>query len=122
MEVFCLGAELFKTLADPKRLTILQELREGEQTVGDLARAVGIRLANASQHLAIIRNAGFVKARRQGSAVFYSLIDPRIVQASDIVRQIVMDRLPGRRWRIAPQRPARYRGGAGWRQPQRGWQ
>jgi ArsR family transcriptional regulator len=51
-------------------------------------------LPNASQHLSVLRHAGLVATRREGTTVFYSLSEPRIAQACDIVHQIVLDRMP----------------------------
>ena len=92
-EAFRLHADLCKVLTDPKRLMILQALRSGERSVGDLAEMVGISLPNASQHLSVMRHAGLVATRRDGTTVFYSLAEPRIAQACDIVHQIALERM-----------------------------
>jgi ArsR family transcriptional regulator, virulence genes transcriptional regulator len=92
-EAFQLHAELCKVLTDPKRLMMLRTLREGVRSVSELADAVGMRLPNASQHLSVMRHAGLVEARREGTTVYYSLVEPRIVEACDIVHRIVLDRL-----------------------------
>jgi DNA-binding transcriptional ArsR family regulator len=102
-EAFQLHAELCKSLTDPKRLLMLRALRSGECSVGELAEMVGMTLPNASQHLSVLRHAGLVLARREGTTVHYSLLEPRIVEACDIVHQIVMDRLEG-----PPRGPARH--------------
>jgi ArsR family transcriptional regulator len=93
-DAFRLHAELCKVLTDPKRLMVLQALRAGERSVGELADVVGMSLPNASQHLSVMRHAGLVATRREGTTVFYSLAEPRIAQACDIVHQIVLDRMP----------------------------
>jgi len=92
-EIFRLHAELCKVLTDPKRLMVLQALRTGERSVGELADEVGMTLPNASQHLSVMRHAGLVTTRREGTTVFYAMAEPRIAQACDIVHQIVLDRL-----------------------------
>lgn len=99
MEAFQLHADLCKSLTDPKRLMIMQALRSGERSVGELAEMVGMTLPNASQHLSVLRHAGLVTARREGTTVHYSLLEPRIVDACDIVHRIVIDRLEGQRHR-----------------------
>jgi ArsR family transcriptional regulator len=93
-EAFRLHAELCKVFTDPKRLMVLEALRAGECSVGELADGVGMSLPNASQHLSVLRHAGLVATRREGTTVFYSLAEPRIAQACDIVHQIVLDRMP----------------------------
>lgn len=84
-----LHADLCKVLTDPKRLMILDVLRSGDRSVGDLAQAIGVALPNASQHLAVMRNAGLVDGRRVGTTILYRLAEPTIVEACDIVQRIV---------------------------------
>lgn len=95
-----LHAELCKVLTDPKRLMLIDVLRSGERSVGDLAGEVAMSLPNASQHLAVLRHAGLVSVRRQGTTVFYRLSELRIAEACDIIHAIVAERL------AAPQKEA----------------
>lgn len=88
-----LHAEICKVLTDPKRLLLLDALRGGERTVGDLAAVLGAALPNTSQHLAVLRAAGLVHGRREGAAVRYRLAEPAILDACDIVGGIVDRRL-----------------------------
>ncbi len=97
-----LHAQVCKVLTDPKRLLLLDALRHGSRTVGDLADAVGATLPNTSQHLAVLRAAGLVDARREGALVRYRLAEPAILDACDIVDGIVERRAAGRR---APTHP-----------------
>ncbi len=92
---FRLHAELCKVLTDPKRLLLIDALRDAERCVGELAQQIGMSLPNASQHLSVLRHAGLVAARREGTTVHYRLIEPRIAEACDIVHQIVADRRAG---------------------------
>ncbi len=91
---FRLHAELCKVLTDPKRLVLINALRHDERCVSELAEQVGMSLPNASQHLAVLRGAGIVATRRDGTTVYYRLVEPRIAEACDIIRHIVADRLP----------------------------
>jgi DNA-binding transcriptional ArsR family regulator len=88
LERYRVHAELCKVLTDPKRLMILDGLRHGERSVGELAQAIGVALPNASQHLAVMRNAGLVVGRRAGTTIIYRLAEPTIVDACDIVHSI----------------------------------
>ena len=92
---FRLHAELCKVLTDPKRLLLIGALRGAERCVGELAEQIGMTLPNASQHLSVLRHAGLVAARREGTTVYYRLIEPRIADACDIVHEIVADRRAG---------------------------
>ena len=95
MELFRLHAEICKVLTEPKRLMILDALRHGERSVGELASAIGVSLPNVSQHLAVMRGAGLVDGRRRGTSVTYHLSEPSIVEACDVIHRIVERRLTG---------------------------
>lgn len=73
-----LKAKLFRGLADPSRLAILEALRSGERTVSEVTAAAGLSQPNASAHLACLRDCGLVVSRQEGRFVYYALADPRI--------------------------------------------
>jgi DNA-binding transcriptional ArsR family regulator len=100
-ERYRLHAEVCRVLTDPKRLMLLDVLREGEHSVGDLAEELGCNLANASQHLAVLRSAGLVDTRRAGTSVLYSLAELELVEACDVIHRIVGRRLASRAVGIA---------------------
>ena len=93
LERYRLHADLCKVLTDPKRLMMLDALRSGDRSVGQLAEAIGVSLANASQHLAVMRSTGLVDSRRSGTTIVYRLAEPTIVDACDIVHRIVERRV-----------------------------
>ena len=93
MTVYEMQAEISKTLANPIRLAILHSLRDGKKTVNELATLLGVRQSNLSQHLAVLRQRGIVKTRKQGASIFYRVFNPKINQACDIVREVLMDQL-----------------------------
>jgi DNA-binding transcriptional ArsR family regulator len=93
MTVYELQAEIIKTLANPIRLAILHSLRGGEKTVNELAELLEVRQSNLSQHLALLRQRGIVKTRKQGANIFYSVFDPTINQACDMVREVLIGQL-----------------------------
>lgn len=90
-ELFRLQADICKTLADRKRLMILHELRSGELSVGQLVSRLRLPQANVSQHLAILRERGIVNTRRAGTTIYYSLANPKIGEACDLVQQVLID-------------------------------
>ncbi|MBT4513381.1 MAG: winged helix-turn-helix transcriptional regulator [Chloroflexi bacterium] len=92
-EVFQLQAEFCKSLADPKRLMIIHELREGEKSVNELAERLGLKQSNTSQHLAVLRKAGIIAPRREGNIVHYDLANPKIGQACDLVQSFIAEQL-----------------------------
>lgn len=93
MELFKLKAEMSKLFSDPKRLMIINELRHGEKLVGDLAQKLEMPQAVVSRQLALLRNGGVVTPRRDGTNVYYSLTDMKIIEACDIVHQVLLNRL-----------------------------
>ena len=74
------SALIARALADSKRLCVLEHLAAGEQSVGELSRNVGCQVPNMSQHLAVLRSAGLVDTRRDGTTVFYRLADPNVLE------------------------------------------
>ena len=92
-QLFKHQANICKTLADAKRLMILHELRDGEASVGQLVSSLGLPQANVSQHLAILRERGIVTTRRKGTTIYYSLANPKIGEACDLVREVLADQL-----------------------------
>src|SRR6266542_3414196 len=78
--VYAIGqqAKLFHGFADPSRLAILEALREGPHTVGEIVAATGLSQPNVSNHLACLRDCGLVTSRPAGRYAFYQLSHPRI--------------------------------------------
>jgi len=71
-----------RALADLKRLLIIDELRDGQRSVGDLAGALGISQPNVSRHLGVLRDSGFVTTERFDSSVHYALTAPKVVRSA----------------------------------------
>lgn len=86
-------AEICKVLTDPKRLRLLDVLRHGDRTVGELAGECALSVPNTSQHLAVLRHAGLVQTRRAGTSIHYRLSEPDLMRACDAVDRIVRRRL-----------------------------
>jgi DNA-binding transcriptional ArsR family regulator len=84
-EILDLVAERFKALGEPARLHILNALRDGERTVGELMELTGLGQANTSKHLQYLHGLGFVERRKEGLYVYYRLADPRVFELCDIM-------------------------------------
>ncbi len=91
--LFKLHAEVCKTLASPKRLEILNLLRDGEKSVSELVELADVLQANASQHLAILRQRRIVNTRKEGTNVYYSIASPKIIKACDLLREVLLEQL-----------------------------
>lgn len=84
-----LYAQICKGLADPKRLLILNALRDEERSVSDLCEELDLPQANVSQHLAVLRDRGLAETRRDGQWVYYSVSSPKIIAAMDLLREVM---------------------------------
>ncbi len=92
-KLYELHAQMCQVFTSPKRLEILNLLKDKELSVGGIAKLVKIRQANLSQHLSILREKGIVKTRREGTTIYYSLANPKISKAFDIIREMLLERL-----------------------------
>lgn len=92
-KLYELHASICRVFTSPKRLEILNLLRDKELSVGELGRLSGLRQANLSQHLSILREKGIVNARKDGAAVYYSLANRKIIKAFDIIREMLLEKL-----------------------------
>ncbi len=91
--IYEMHAEVCSVFSSPKRLEIINVLRDGEKTVGELAREMELPKANVSQQLAILRDKGILAARREGQHVYYRLAYPRMLKAYDLLREVLLERL-----------------------------
>jgi DNA-binding transcriptional ArsR family regulator len=79
-------AEIFQALAHPTRIAIVEALRNGERSAGQLIEELRLEQANASQHFSVLRSRQIVGTRKEGNQVFYSLRDPVLVQVLDLLK------------------------------------
>jgi DNA-binding transcriptional ArsR family regulator len=92
-EITRLHADMCSALADPSRILLIYALAEKPYCVSDLASETGISQSAASRHLKILRESGLVRPLRQGSSVEYSLSDLRLIEALNILRSVLRDRI-----------------------------
>lgn len=92
-----LKADFFKTLGHPVRIRILEELSGGERSVSALLETIGAEQSHLSQQLGVLRRAGLVTVRREGSAAFYSLADERIEDLLLSAKSLLLDMLTATR-------------------------
>lgn len=84
-ELLGLIAERFKALAEPARLQILNALRAGEATVGELVEETELGQANVSKHLRMLHSLGFVRRRKDGLHAYYALADQTVFHLCDVM-------------------------------------
>lgn len=92
--IFELHARVCKTLSHPKRLEIIELLRDDKELgVSEISKKLYITKANASQHLALMRQQNIAKTRREGVAVLYSLANSKILIAYDALKKALKEQL-----------------------------
>ncbi len=92
-EVELLHDRVCSALGDPKRLMILYVLADGPKCVNDIAAELDTTQPTISRHLKILRDRALVETSRQGTTIHYSLADRRLVDALDLLRAILRDRV-----------------------------
>lgn len=86
-------AGVFQALAHPTRIAIMEFLSYGEMSVGQLCEKIGLEQANASQHLAVLRNKHLVETRKDGNQIFYRLRDPLLAEALEAMRKFFLSHI-----------------------------
>jgi DNA-binding transcriptional ArsR family regulator len=92
-KIFEMHAEICKVFTNPKRLEIISLLRDGEKTVNELTELAGVPQANVSQHLTVLRQNDVVTTRRNGANIYYKIANPKILQAFDLMREVLLEKL-----------------------------
>ncbi len=90
-EVFFLHSKLLKALSNPKRLEILQLLREKSLSVSQIQEMLSLPQGNLSQHLSVLRTAKVVEHKRNGKQIYYKIAHKNFVKASDLMREILIE-------------------------------
>ena len=92
-QIAAIKAGFFRVLGHPARVRILEILRDGDQTVGELQALLDLDSSNTSQHLAALKQQGIVVSAKHGTHVHYSARDPRVFQLLEIARVIIVSHL-----------------------------
>lgn len=87
--IYVIKAEFFRVLGHPARVRILELLRDGEMSVGQLQAALQLDSSGTSQHLGVMRRQGILETRKEGTSVYYRVRDPRIFQLLESARQVI---------------------------------
>ncbi len=90
-KIFELHADVCKVFSNAKRLEILNTLRDREMTAGELIEKIGLSKANLSQHMSILKSKGVVLTRREGVNIYYRISNPKITQACDLMREVLLE-------------------------------
>lgn len=88
-EIHRLHSTVCKALSDPKRILILDSLRHGERSVGEICEMLDLPQTNVSQHLGVLRGKGLVHSRRDAQWMYYSLVSPKVTEAIDLLVEVM---------------------------------
>ena len=86
-------ADLFRSLAHPARIRVLEVLASGERSVGEMLPLVGIEPSHLSQQLGVLRRAGLVTSRKNGSSVIYAIKDELIIELLKVAKKLLVNSL-----------------------------
>lgn len=92
-EIIQFEADFCSALSDPTRIFILYALNEKPLNVTELTNELGIPQPTTSRHLKVLRERGLVTTERQGTVITYRLADQRVIQALDLLRSAMRDKL-----------------------------
>jgi ArsR family transcriptional regulator len=95
-EIYQLHAEICQALSDPNRILILYELRDGPRNVGDLVESLRLSQPTVSRHLTVLRDRRMVLTARDGTNVYYTIADKRVIEALDLLRGVLAGALEQR--------------------------
>ena len=91
--LYKIHAEMCKVFSNSTRLEILNLLRDKELSVTELIEKTNLSQANISQHLSIMKSKGIVTSNRKGKNIYYKLVNPKIIKAFDIIRDVLAEKL-----------------------------
>ncbi len=91
--IYSYHAEMCKVFSHPKRLELINLLREKEMSAGKLGERLGLAPANLSQHLTMMRERHILVSRKAGNVVYYRIVNPRLIEAFDLLREILFEQI-----------------------------
>ena len=91
--IYTYHAEMCKVFSHPKRLELIDILREKEMNVGELSQKLGLPIGNLSQHLAMMRERRILVSRKEGNVVYYRIANLRLLKAFDLLREIMFEQI-----------------------------
>ena len=92
-QIYFYHAEMCKVFAHAKRLELINILRDKEMSVGELSQRLGLAIGNLSQHLTMMRQRHILASRKEGNVVYYRVTNPRLLEAFDLLREIMFEQI-----------------------------
>ncbi|MCL5985770.1 MAG: metalloregulator ArsR/SmtB family transcription factor [Actinobacteria bacterium] len=92
-QIYAYHAEMCKVFSHPKRLELINVLREKEMSVSELSRILGMTMGNLSQHLAMMRERHILVSRKEGNVVYYRIANSKLLRAFDVLREMLFEQI-----------------------------
>lgn len=92
-QIYFYHADMCKVFSHPKRLELINLLRDKEMSVGDLSQGLKLSPSNLSQHLAMMRERHILLSRKEGNMVYYRLLNPKLIQCFDMMRDMLFEQI-----------------------------
>jgi ArsR family transcriptional regulator len=92
-DLFELHADVCKIFSSAKRLEIINTLKQNEMSASELIEKTGLSKGNLSQHMSILKSKGVVVTRKEGLNVYYRISNPKIIQACNLMREVLLEQL-----------------------------
>ena len=92
-KIFELHADVCKIFSNAKRLEIINMLKDGETSAGELLEKTGLSKANLSQHMTVLKSKGVINTRKEGINIYYCITNPKIIQVCTLMKEVLLEQL-----------------------------
>ncbi len=92
-QIYQYHAEMCQVFSHPKRLEVINVLRDGEMTVTELAQRLELAIGNLSQHLSMMKERHILVTRKEGNLVYYRILNPKLIQCFDMMREMLFEQI-----------------------------
>ena len=92
-KIFELHADVCKIFSNAKRLEIINMLKDGETSAGELLEKTGLSKANLSQHMTVLKSKGVINTRKEGINIYYCIANPKIIQVCTLMKEVLLEQL-----------------------------
>jgi DNA-binding transcriptional ArsR family regulator len=92
-QIYQYHAEMCQVFSHPKRLEVIDFLRDGEMSVSELAQKLGMTIGNLSQHLSMMKERHILATRKEGNMVYYRILNPKLMRCFDMMREMLFDQI-----------------------------
>ncbi len=92
-QIYTYHAEMCQVFSHPKRLEVINVLRDGEMTVSELAQKLELTVGNLSQHLSMMKERHILVSRKEGNMVYYRILNPKLIRCFDMMREMLFEQI-----------------------------